>query len=274
MPELERLSINLATVRQRWNLAQALDGCAARSIPAVAPWRDQIAEMGLASARRHVRELGLKVSGVCRGGMFPYADEAGRRRADEDNRRALEEAVELEADCLVLVVGGLAEGSRDLSGARQMVEDGIARLLEQARPAGMRLAIEPLHPMYCADRSCVNTVAQALDLCDRLGEGTGVALDVYHIWWDPDLPAQIRRAGRERIHAFHVCDWLNPTTDLLLDRGMMGDGVIDIPSIRRMVEAEGYEGFHEVEIFSQANWWKRDPGEVLDICIRRHQEAC
>jgi sugar phosphate isomerase/epimerase len=136
------------------------------------------------------------------------------------------------------------------------------------------LAIEPLHPMYAADRACVNTLAQALDLCDVLGEGVGVAVDVYHVWWDPQLEAQIARAGRlGRLFAYHICDWLVPTTDLLLDRGMMGDGVVDLPRIRGWMERAGYRGMHEVEIFSAANWWRRDPDEVLEVMKQRHRDC-
>ena len=202
--------------------------------------------------------------------MFPAADEAGRRAALDDNRRAVDEAAAIGAQCLVLVVGGLPKGSRDLADARRQVHDGIAALLPYARQAGMPLAIEPLHPMFAADRACVNTLGQALDLCDQLGEGTGVAVDVYHVWWDPDLARQIARAGR-RILAYHVNDWLVPTTDLLLDRGMMGDGVIDLRAVRAQVEAAGYRGHCEVEILSANNWWQRDPDEVLRVCIERHQ---
>ncbi len=274
MPDTARLSINLATVREQWDLRQAVEGCARHGIPAVAPWRDQVARIGLKESARALADSGLRVSGLCRGGMFPAATEDGRRRADEDNLRALEEAVTLGADCLVLVVGGLPAGSKDLPAAREMVAEGIARLLEAARPAGMPLAIEPLHPMYAADRACVNTLGQALDLCDRLGDGVGVALDAYHVWWDPDLQGQIARAGRDgRLLAYHICDWLVPTRDLLLDRGMMGDGVIDLPRLRGLVEAAGYAGFHEVEIFSERDWWRRDPDEVLQVCIERHASA-
>jgi sugar phosphate isomerase/epimerase len=158
-----------------------------------------------------------------------------------------------------------------------VVLEGIGTLLEAARERGMPLAIEPLHPMYAADRACVNTLEQALDVCDALDPGRsgalGVAVDVYHVWWDPKLEAQIERAGRERLLAFHVCDWLTPTRDLLLDRGMMGDGVIDIPRIRGWVEAQGYAGYSEVEIFSGANWWQRGGDEVLATCIERHRSA-
>jgi sugar phosphate isomerase/epimerase len=183
----------------------------------------------------------------------------------------------------VLVVGGLPGAlagkpeSKDIALARTQVHDGIARLLEYSRSVGMPLAIEPLHPMYAADRACINTMEQALDICDELdpsGSGAlGVACDVYHVWWDPKLQSQIARAGRERLLAFHVCDWLTPTTDLLLDRGMMGDGVIDIGRIRSWVEAAGFDGYSEVEIFSEKNWWQREHGEVLDVCIERHKRV-
>ncbi|MCP1336748.1 sugar phosphate isomerase/epimerase family protein [Futiania mangrovi] len=273
-PTLDRLSINLATVRQQWGLREAVEGCARAGIGAIAPWRDQVAAVGLAESARIVRDHGMRVTGLCRGGMFPAATPEGLKAAHEDNLKALEEAVTLGADCLVLVVGGLPDGSKDIRDARRMVEDGIARLLEAAGPAGMPLAIEPLHPMYAADRACVNTLAQALDICDRLGDGVGVAIDAYHVWWDPDLEAQIARAGRAgRILAYHICDWLVPTTDLLLDRGMMGDGVIDLKRLRGLVEAAGYTGLHEVEIFSKDNWWRRDPDEVLATCIERHRDA-
>ena len=169
-----------------------------------------------------------------------------------------------------MIAGGLPKGSKDLAGAHAQVRDGIAALLPHARAAGVPLAIEPLHPMYAADRACVNTLAHANDLCDQLGDGVGVAVDVYHVWWDPDLAAQIKRAG-SRILTYHVCDWLVPTKDLLLDRGMPGDGVIDLRSIRAMVEATGYDGHIDIEIFSAENWWKREPAEVLRICLERHQ---
>ncbi len=225
---------------------------------------------GAERAGKLIRDHGFTVTGLCRGGMFPAADEAGRRAALDDNRRAIDEAAAIGAQCLILVTGGLPKGSRDLADARAQVRDAIAALLPNARQANVPLAIEPLHPMFAADRACVNTLAQANDLCDELGDGVGVAIDVYHVWWDPDLARQIARAGR-RILAYHVNDWLVPTTDLLLDRGMMGDGVIDLRGIRRMVEAAGYSGHCEVEILSANNWWKHAPDEVLRTCIERHQ---
>jgi sugar phosphate isomerase/epimerase len=267
------LSINLATIRQQCTLPQAVEVCLRNQVGGIAPWRDQVHAVGLAEAARIVRGSGLKVTGLCRGGMFPAATAEKRQANLDDNRRAIEEAAELGADCLVLVVGGLPEGSRDIAGARRMVHDGLAAILPDARAAGVPLAIEPLHPMYAADRACVNTLRQALDLCDELGEGIGVAVDVYHVWWDPELAEQIARAG-SRVLAHHICDWLVPTSDLLLDRGMMGDGVIDLRGIRRMVEGAGFFGLQEVEIFSAQNWWKRDPDEVVRTCIERYNALC
>ena len=262
-----QLSLNTATVRKQWNLAQIIDGCARHGIGGISPWRDQVAQMGLQQARKSIRENNLVVTGLCRGGFFTAKDWR------DDNRRAIEEAHELGAQCLVLVVGGLPDGSKDLVSARNQVKEGMAAILPEARKAGVPLAIEPLHPMQAAERACINTLEQALDICDQLGEGIGVALDVYHVWWDPKLQAQIRRAGK-RILAHHVCDWLVPTRDLLNDRGMMGDGVIDLPLIRSWVEGAGYAGFQEVEIFSELDWWKRDPNEVLKTCQERHRACC
>ena len=274
-PDPRLLSLNTATVRERWNLAQMIEGCARHGIRGISPWRDKLDELGAAEAARRILATGLTVTGLCRGGMFPARTQAGRKAAIRDNLKAIEDAATIGAKCLVLVVGGLPAKSRDLAGAREQVMEGIAAILPHARQCGVPLAIEPLHPMYAADRACVNTLAQALDLCDALDPkrsgALGVAVDVYHVWWDPELQAQIKRAGRKRILAYHICDWLVPTTDLLLDRGMMGDGVIDLKRIRSWVEGAGYRGFHEVEIFSRANWWRRDPDEVLRIIKKRHR---
>jgi sugar phosphate isomerase/epimerase len=263
------ISINSMTVKP-WSLAELVEGCARAGISAISPWRDIVQACGVERAAKLIRAHDMTVTGLCRGGMFPAADAAGRRAALDDNRRAVDEAAAIGAQCLVLVVGGLPKGSRDLADARRQVRDGLLALLPHARQARVPLAIEPLHPMYAADRACVNTLAQANDLCGELGDGAGVAVDSYHVWWDPDLARQIARAGRN-ILAYHVNDWLLPTTDLLLDRGMMGDGVIDLRAIRAMVEAAGYRGHCEVEILSAADWWKRDPDEVLRVCIERHQ---
>ncbi len=285
------LSINTATVRKSRGadlpLPEIIDSCARLGIRAISPWRDQVAQAGLAAVARQVRAHGMALSGYCRGGMFTATDAAGLRAAHDDNRRAVDEARELNAACLVLVVGALPGAlaghavHKNLALARSQVHDGLAQLLEHARSAAMPLAIEPLHPMYAADRACVNTLEHALDLCEALDPlpaaaaqaSLGVALDVYHVWWDPKLPVQIQRAGKARLMALHVCDWLTPTTDLLNDRGMMGDGVIDIPQIRGWMEAQGYAGYGEVEIFSTNHWWQHSHHEVLATCIERHRTA-
>ena len=272
------LSLNTATVRKQGSLLDIIDACARNGIRAIDPWRDQVAAIGLDRAVRAVKDAQLELSGYCRGGMFP-ADPAHRSQARDDNRRAVDEAAALGASCLVLVVGGLPQysrpgsaPSRDIWGAQAQVEDGIAELLAYARTAKLPLAIEPLHPMFAADRACVNTTRQALDLCDRLDPARtgalGVAIDVYHVWWDFELMPQIERAGHDRLLAFHVCDWLVPTTDMLNDRGMMGDGVIDIPRIRAAVEAQQFAGYVEVEIFSN-RWWAMPVDEVIATCVAR-----
>ena len=272
MPDASRMSLNTATISKQWTLEEAIEGCARHGIGGISPWRDKLAECGAEKARRLIDAAGLKVSGLCRGGWYT-ADGTLSRKVIDDNRRAVDEAATIGAACLVMVVGGLSPDSRDIGAARALVEEGLADTLDYARTVGMPIAIEPLHPMYAGDRACVNTLGQALDICDRLGDGIGVALDVYHVWWDPELESQISRAGKDRLLAFHVCDWLLPTNDLLLDRGMMGDGVIDIPKIRSWVEAAGFSGLNEVEIFSAENWWTRDPDEVLQTVIERGQSA-
>jgi len=263
------LAINTATIKS-CSLEQAIAGCARAGIAAIAPWRDIVQQCGIERAQKLIRGAGLTVTCLCRGGLFTAADEAGRRAAIEDNRRAVDEAAAIGAQCLVLIAGGLPPGSKDLAGAHAQVRDGLAALLPYARSAGVLLAIEPLHPMTAPDRGCVNTLAHANDLCDELGEGLGVAIDVYHVWWDPDIARQIARS-RGRILSYHVCDWLVPTRDLVFDRGMPGDGIIDLRRLRAMVEDAGYRGHCDVEIFSAQNWWKRDPEEVLRICLERHQ---
>ena len=270
-PDPSLLSLNTATISRQWTLAQAIEGCARHGIRGIAPWRDKLAAMGVRQAARAIKAHGLTVTGLCRGGFFAAKDWL------DDNRRAIEEAHEIGAQCLVLVVGGLPKGSKDLGRARERVKECISMILPEARQAGVPLAIEPLHPMQAAERACVNTLEQALDICDALGDdgrsaqcALGVAVDVYHVWWDPKLEQQIRRAGRKRILAYHICDWLVPTRDLLNDRGMMGDGVIDLPTIRGWMEGAGYDGAHEVEIFSERDWWRRDADEVLWVCKERH----
>ena len=286
-PNHDWLSINTATIRRQRGaevpLDRIVDQCAERGIRAISPWRDQVAAVGLDRIARQLKAHGIGLSGYCRGGFYPAPDAAGLKAALDDTRRAIDEAKTLDAPCLVLVVGALPGALagqaqyKDIGRARAEVHDGIAASLEYAREVGMPLAIEPLHPMQAAERACINTLEHALDLCDELDAGKtgmlGVAVDAYHVWWDPKLQEQIRRAGTHRLLAFHVCDWLVPTRDLLNDRGMMGDGVIDLPQMRGWVEDAGFAGYSEVEIFSSEDWWKRDGGEVLDTCIRRHRSA-
>jgi len=273
-PDPARLSLNTATVKAQWSLAQAIEGCARHGIRGIAPWRDKLAEMGLKQAAKAIKANGLTVTGLCRGGFFTAKDWL------DDNRRAIEEAHELGAQCLVLVVGGLFPGTKDLIYSRDRIRESISIMLPEARKAGVPLAIEPLHPMQAADRACVNTLEQALDICDALGDdgrsaqcALGVAVDVYHVWWDPKLRQQIERAGKKRILAYHICDWLVPTRDLLNDRGMMGDGVINLRLIRSWIESAEYSGFHEVEIFSERDWWKRDPDDVLRTMKERYKQT-
>lgn len=285
--DLDALSINTATVRKQRGaevpLTRIIDQCAAQGIRTISPWRDQVTAVGIDVVARQLRALGISLSGYCRGGFYPAADPVGLQAALQDNRRAVDEAKELSASCLVLVVGslpGALDGRpvhKSIERVRGEVHDGIAATLEYAREVGMPLAIEPLHPMQAAERACINTLEQALDLCDELDPDRsgmlGVAVDVYHVWWDPKLAQQIARAGRQRLLAYHVCDWLTPTRDLLSDRGMMGDGVIELKKIRSWMEAAGYTGHAEVEIFSQLDWWQRDGDAVLATCIERHRSV-
>jgi sugar phosphate isomerase/epimerase len=276
------LSVNTATVRKQAGLLEIIEACSQHGIAAISPWRDQVAAVGLDRAARAIKDAGLKLSGYCRGGLFPATGEHVAAARD-DNRRTVDEAAALGAPCVILVAGGLPQftrpgstPSKDIVGARKMIEDGIGELLVHAHQARMPLALEPLHPMYAADRAAVNTLAQALDIAQRLdpgGTALGVAVDVYHTWWDPDLYASIARAGRDkRLIAYHVCDWLVPTKDMLNDRGMMGDGVVDLRRIRRAVEEAGYTGLIEAEIFSDY-WWAQPIDHVLTTCVERYRSV-
>ncbi len=267
MADMARLALNTATVRQRWSLAHCIEGCARHGIAGIAPWREGLAEMGVAAAARQMHEAGLAVTSLCRAGLFTSGADA-----IEETRRAIGEAHAIGARWLVILAGGLPPGSKDLPGARAAALEGLASVLPEARAAGVGLAIEPLHPMTCADRCVVSTINQALDWADALGAGTGVAIDAYHVWWDPALETAIARA-RGRIFGLHVCDWLVPTRDLVFDRGMMGDGIIDLPRLRALAEAAGYDGMIDVEIFSAADWWVRDPDDVLRIVKQRFADA-
>jgi sugar phosphate isomerase/epimerase len=267
------LSINQITTRDQWSLAEAIEGYARGGVHGIAVWRDKLAELGRAEAKRMLQANGMTVTGLCVGGLLTSPDAGERTAAVDENRRVIDEAADLGAHCIVFVAGGVPEGTTDLVGARERALDGLAAILPEAEAAGVTIGLEPLHPMVCASRGVLSTLGQANDWCDRLASNAlGVVVDVYHVWWDPDLEAQIARAGK-RICAFHINDWLADTCDLRLDRGMMGDGVIDIPRIRALVEAQGYTGFREVEIFSERNWWKRDPEEVVRVIRERYQTA-
>jgi sugar phosphate isomerase/epimerase len=240
-----RLSLNQMTTDQ-WSVREAIEGCLRHSVPGIAFWRHKIAQTGLAETAGMVRDSGLTVSSLCRGGMFPALTAAERQTKIDDNKRAIDEAAELRADVLVLVCGPSAD--KDIAGAREMVSDGIAAVKDHADARGIKLGIEPLHPMFAGDRSVIVSLAQANAMAEKLG--VGVVIDVYHVWWDPDVYAQIERA-RGRILGFHVNDWIVPLPDMLKGRGMMGDGVIEIRRLREAVDRAGYAGPIEVEIFNQ-----------------------
>jgi sugar phosphate isomerase/epimerase len=265
MAEITRLSLNQITL-SNWSVSRAVEGCMRHGIPSIALWRHKIEETGLASCVRLVRDAGLHVSSVCRGGMFPSPTSAGRHKNLEDNYRAVDEAAALRADSLVLVVGGGAEVG--LAEARKMVADGVAALVPYARERGVKLGLEPLHPMYTAERSVLVTIGQALTLASAFeAQEVGLVLDVFHIWWDPQVLELIAQS-RGRIYGFHVNDWLVPLPDLLLGRGMMGDGVIDNRMLRQAVDRAGYDGPIEVEIFNRTIW-DTDPDQVLQQMVDR-----
>ncbi|MFF9087911.1 sugar phosphate isomerase/epimerase family protein [Streptomyces sp. NPDC014991] len=248
--------------------------CAQAGVSRVGLWREPVQAYGVEAAAELVRDAGLTVTTLCRGGFLTAIDPAGRAAALADNRRAVEEAATLGTDTLVLVCGGLPAGSRDLHGARERIADALAELGPYAEDHGVRLAIEPLHPMYAADRCVVSTLAQALDLAERFpAHQVGVAVDTYHVWWDDQAPAQIARAGAAgRIHAFQLADWTTPLPEGVLNgRGQLGDGAIDMREWLGHVEAAGYTGPIEVELFNDG-LWARDGRKVLAETARRFAE--
>ncbi|MGH3098580.1 MAG: sugar phosphate isomerase/epimerase family protein [Streptosporangiales bacterium] len=267
--DLQRLSINRATTKHR-PLRELVPACAERGIGGIGLWREDIAELGADTAMQVVRDAGLAVTSLCRGGFFTASDPAERRRRRDDNMRAVDEAVAVGTDVLVLVSGGLPDGDIDLVGARASVAEAIADLAPYAADRGVRLAIEPLHPMYCSDRCVVSTLDQALDIAEaHPAASVGVIVDAYHVWWDPRLPDAIARAG-ERIAAFQVSDWVTPLpAGVLTGRGMMGDGCIPLQAMRQAVENAGYTGPIEVEIFDEA-LWRLPSSEVLDLVVQRY----
>ncbi|MFI5617065.1 sugar phosphate isomerase/epimerase family protein [Streptomyces sp. NPDC051567] len=268
-----RLSLNQETVRQ-WSLPELVAGCVAAGVGAVGLWRDPVRAFGVRESAELVTGAGLRVSSLCRGGFFTAADPVGRSAALDDNRRAVEEAAGLGADTLVLVPGGLPVGDRDLAGARGRVCEVLGELAPWAAAHGVRLGIEPLHPMFASDRCVVSTLDQALDIAEQFpAEQVGVVADSYHLWWDERLPAALRRAGEGgRLLAVQVADWVTPLPEgVLLGRGQLGDGSIDLRGFREQADAAGYRGPVEVEIF-HPGLWAREGGEVLREVIERYRE--
>lgn len=277
--QLNRCAINTATLGFQCSIEQSIDAIAAAGFGGITPWRREVEGQNVSSIAKRIRDAGLTTTGYCRSTYLPSNTAAGLQANIESNRRALDDAAILGADSFVVVVGGAPEGSKDIAEARKQVAEGVAQLLEYGKALGVKIALEPLHPVYAAERSCLNLLSEALDMCRQI-EGTvpapslGVCLDVYHVWWDPNLKRDIARAGAEnRIFCFHVCDWLVPTHDVLNDRGMMGDGIIDIPSIHAQVKKANYRGLVEVEIFSDRNWWKQPIAEILNVCTVRLSTA-
>ncbi|MFF2517551.1 sugar phosphate isomerase/epimerase family protein [Streptomyces sp. NPDC058086] len=273
MSSLARFSINQMTVKQL-SMPELVESCIELGIPGVGLWREPVQSYGLDATAKLVRDAGLAVTTLCRGGFFTAIDPRERTRALVDNRAAVDEAATLGTDTLVLVSGGLPAGSKDLHGARERIADALGELGPYAAERGVRLAIEPLHPMYAADRCVVSTLAQALDLAERFpADQVGVTVDTYHIWWDDTAPAQIARAGAGgRIHTFQLADWTTPLPEGVLNgRGQIGDGSIDMREWRGYVEAAGYSGPIEVELFNDG-LWARDGREVLAETAARFVE--
>ncbi len=260
---MSRLCVHTITTKPL-SLEECLVEFPKRGVSGITIWRQALEGRDLGAVARQTREAGLEVVSLCRGGFFPAATAAGRQAAIDDNLKAIEQAHAIGAPLIVLVCGAVP--GQPLTESRRQIADGIAAVLPAAEKAGVKLAIEPLHPMYADDRSAVNTLRQAHEICDSLGspKNVGIAVDVYHVWWDPELKAQIDLAGKTgRLHAFHICDWRTPTVDLLNDRGLMGEGCINIREISGWVDATGFTGHREVEIFSN-RWWSADQGKFLD----------
>ncbi|MEM6855439.1 MAG: sugar phosphate isomerase/epimerase family protein [Planctomycetota bacterium] len=270
---LSRCAVHTMT-NKPWSLAECCEHYAAAGIGGISIWRNTVAPeeggVGLDEAVKIVKASGLAVPAYVRGGFFPAFDGADRQKAIDHNKVMLDEAATLGADQVVLVVGAVP--GMPLSEARKQTADGIAACLEHAEQAGVKLSIEPLHPMYASDKSCVNRMAEAREICEKLhSKWLGIAVDVYHVWWDPDLDREIELAGEQgTLFGFHVCDWRLETRHMLTDRGLMGDGCIDIAGIRAKVEAAGFDGFNEVEVFSE-QYWAMDQDAYLELIVERYQ---
>ncbi len=262
-------SINTATLGFQAPVSQAIDAVARAGFGGVSPWRREVEGCDVKAISRQIRDAGLKVPSYCRSTYIPAANRQQFEANITVNKTALDDAALLGATCFMMVVGSLPAGSKDISAARSQVNEATAILTEHGLRVGVKIALEPLHPVYAADRSCLTLLSEALDVCDAINSPMlGVCVDAYHVWWDPNLARDVARAAK-RIVAFHVCDWLVPTRDILNDRGMMGDGVIELTKLRGMVEQAGYDGLVEAEIFSAENWWKRPMGETLAVIKSR-----
>ena len=262
MPDLSKLAIHTITTKP-WSTEQCIEIYAAAGVGGITFWRYSFEGRDPAKVGQQARDVGLEVVSVARGGFFPATTEQDRQKAIDDNLRAIDETAAVGAPSLVLVCGAVPEQSLETS--RSQIRDGIAACLDHAAASGVILAIEPLHPMYAAERSAINTMAQANAMCESFQShpSIGIACDVYHTWWDDTLQSEIARAGTNgNLTAYHICDWLSPTTDFLNDRGLMGEGCIDLDRIGSWVANAGFTGFHEVEIFSD-RWWERDQKEFL-----------
>ncbi len=280
--DTSQLALNTATLGHNldgygagWPAERVIDACAERGIGGVVFWRREVGSRAVEIGGR-ARAAGLRVDGLCRTPFLtgPLALPS-RQQIMDDFRSSIDMAAALGAPVLTIVTGGIEPGTKGVGPSLDLVTDRVAEAAPYAAERGVSLALEPLNPGYGGDRSCLTTVRDALDICDRIGAlNLGVAVDVYHVWWDTELSAQLRRAGPERLLGYHLCDWLADTRDVLLDRGMMGDGVADLRGLRAAMEGVGYGSPCEVEIFSADNWWKRDPNEVLDIMVERFRTAC
>jgi sugar phosphate isomerase/epimerase len=266
---LSRLSLNQRTTAS-WSLPEAVEGCVEAGLGAIGVWREQLAEVGFDEGCRLVAEAGLRVSSLCRGGFFTASDPAASQAAEGSNRDAIDEAAGLSAATLVLVAGGLPPGDRDLEAARNRAAFAIEKLVPYAHERGVTLGIEPMNPIYAADRGVISTLGQALDIAERFDAAdVGVVVDTFHLWWEPGVADQLQRAG-ERIVSYQICDWITPLpADTLLARGMMGDGHIDFPTFTKSVAAAGYRGDVEVEIFN-ADLWAAPPASVVDTMVERY----
>lgn len=274
MADLSRLSVNQLTLPETCSMPDFVDVLVRNEVPYASLWRDKVRSFGVASTAKLVAERGLALSGYCFAGLLNGPDAAEAARARDEVRRTLDEAAALRAPCLIFIAGGIDTRDRKIADARARALDGLAELVPHARSVGVKLAIKPMHPMMCAARSVLSTIALANDWCDQLqaDDAVGIAVDTYAVWWDPAVEPGIARAG-SRICAMQVNDWLVETQDLRLDRGMMGDGVIDIAALRTMVDATGYAGPVEVEILSKHNWWCREPEEIIGVIKDRFSKV-